>query len=102
MGDFDGTSSYELLKVLKRYGNRTARIFIHTSSLRNIYPFGVNVFHKNLGALKEQFLTLVFTGEHASQLAPEEHIPSGLTISTMPPLAQSGTPISNLSPKKRG
>ena len=61
MGDFDGTSAYELLKVLKRYGNRTARIFIHTSSLRNIYPFGVNVFHKNLGVLKKQFLTLVFT-----------------------------------------
>ena len=102
MGNFDGNSAHELIKLLKRYGNRTARIFIHTSSLRNIYPFGVNVFHSNLDVLNDRSLTLVFTGEHASRLAPEEHIPSGLTISTIPPVAQSGTPISGLSPTKTG
>jgi len=101
MDDFDGTSAYELLNVLKRYSTRTARIFIHTSGLRNIHPFGLNVFHNNLGALKERSLTLVFTGEHASHLAPEKTIPPGLTISAMPPVAQSGTHISALSSMKR-
>ncbi len=101
MGDFDGTSAYELLNVLKRHSTRTARIFIHTSGLRNIHPFGLHVFHNNLGALKERSLTLVFTGEHAFQLAPEKTIPPGLTISTMPPVAQSGTHISALSSMKR-
>lgn len=100
MGDFDGTSAYELLNVLKRYSTRTARIFIHTSGLRNIHPFGLNVFHNNLGALKERSLTLVFTGEHASQLAPEKTIPPGLTISAMPPVAQTRTHISALSSMK--
>ena len=101
MGDFDGTSAHELLNVLKRYSTRTARIFIHTSGLRNIHPFGLHVFHNNLGALKERSLTLVFTGEHASQLAPEKSIPPGLTISAMPPVAQTGTHISALSSMKR-
>ena len=100
-GDFDGTSAHELLNVLKRYSTRTARIFIHTSGLRNVHPFGLNVFHNNLGALKERSLTLVFTGEHASQLTPEKTILPGLTISAMPPVAQSRTPISGLSPVKR-
>lgn len=102
MGNFDGTSAHELLNLLKRYGNRTARIFIHTSSQRNIYPFGVNVFHNDLDVLNGRSLTLVFTGEHASRLAPEEPIPSGLTISTIPLVAQSGTPISGLSLTKTG
>ena len=102
MGDFDGISTCELLKVLKRCDNRTARIFIHASFLRNICPLRGNVFHNNLGALEKQFLTLVSIEDHASQLAPEEHIASGLAIYTMPPVAQSGTPISDLSPQKRG
>jgi len=101
MGDFDGASAHELLNVLKRYSARTARIFIDSSGLRNIHPFGLNVFHDNLSLLQGQSIALVFTGEHASQLAPEKTIPPGLTISTMPPVAQSGTHISSLSPMKR-
>ena len=101
IGDFDGTSAHELLNVLKSYSTRTARIFIHTSGLRNIHPFGLNVFHGNLNLLQGQSITLVFTGEHASQLVLEPPILSGLTISNMPPVAQSGTHISALSPMKR-
>lgn len=101
MGDFDGTSAHELLNVLKRYSTRTARIFIHTSCLRGIHPFGLSVFHNNLNVLKGKSVELVFTGEHASRLAPEKTIPSGLTISTMPPVAQSGAPILALSSMKR-
>ena len=48
----DGTSAFELLNVLKGKSDRTSRVFIHTSGLRNIYPFALNVFHNNLNVLK--------------------------------------------------
>jgi len=86
IGDFDGTSAHELLNVLKRYCHRTSRIFIHTSCLRNIHPFGRNVFHNNLDVLKGQSVKLVFTGENASRLAPERSMLCNLTISTIPPV----------------
>jgi len=74
---------------------------MHTSGLGNIHPFGLNPFLGNLSLLQGQSIALVFKGEHASQLAPEKTIPPGLTISTMPPVTQSGTHISALSPMKR-
>lgn len=83
IGDFDGTSAHQLLDVLKRHCKHTSRVFIHTSSLSNIHPFGVHVFHNNLDILKGQSITLAFTGENASELVPEEHIPFDLTISSM-------------------
>jgi len=87
MGGFDGTSAHELLNVLKRYVNRTSRVFIHTSCLRGIHPFGLSVFHNNLNVLKGKSVELVFTGEHASRLAPEKALPLDFTISTVPPVA---------------
>ena len=80
IGDFDGTSAHELLNVLKRYCNRTSRVFIHTSCLGDIHPFGRDVFHDNLDVLKGQSITLVFTGENASQLTPEEPTFSDLSV----------------------
>jgi anti-anti-sigma regulatory factor len=65
VGDFDGTSAHELLNTLKKIGDHPARVFIETGSLRDIYPFGLNVFHTNLNILKGQSLDLVFTGQHA-------------------------------------
>ena len=97
MGDFDGTSAHELLSVLKRHCNRTLRVFIHTSCLRNIHPFGRSVFHNHLDVLKGQSIELIFTGENASHLAPEKPVVFDLTISTLPPVAISGTPIFALS-----
>jgi len=97
IGDFDGISAHELLSILKRYCNRTSKFFIHTSRLRDIHPFGLNVFHDNLGVLNGQSLTLIFTGENASQLAPEKPMFSNLIISTMPLVPTSGATISPLS-----
>ena len=70
-GDFDGASAFELLNKLKRFCPRASKVFIHCSSLKEIYPFGVSVFHGNLDALKGQLGKLVFTGENASQIAPK-------------------------------
>jgi hypothetical protein len=90
-GDFDGISAHELLDVLKWCGNCPSRVFVHTGSLRDIHPFGRNVFHGNLTILKGRSMKLIFTGEKASQLAPERALLFDLTISTAPPDAVSGT-----------
>ena len=102
MGDFDGTSAHELLSVLKRHCNRTLRVFIHTSCLRSIHPFGRNVFHSNLTILKGRSMKLIFTGEKASQLAPERSVLFDLTISIAPPVAVSGAKHFALSSTKLG
>jgi len=70
MGDFDGTSAHELLNVLKKRADHTSRVFIHTGSLRNIFPFGLNVFHTNLDVLKGQSVEFLFTGENAPEFEP--------------------------------
>jgi hypothetical protein len=99
-GDFDGTSAHELIDALKRYGNRSSRVFIHTSCLRSIHPFGRNVLRTNLPLLKGQSTELVFTGDNAAQLAPESPVLFDLTISTAPPSAVSETEHFGLSSRK--
>jgi len=51
-GDFDGTSAFELLDMVKKKGAGLRKVFIHTSSLKTIYPFGLQVFEKSLSELK--------------------------------------------------
>ena len=70
-GDFDGTSALKLINSLKTRKNRASKIFIHTSSLTDIYPFGKNVFENGLDSLEGQMFSLVFTGEKAKQLIPK-------------------------------
>ena len=82
MGNFDGTSAHELLHALANCGVDTSRIYIDTSYLKEIYRFGLQVFHDNLYLLKGKELDLVFAGEYACELAPEEPIPLYLTVST--------------------
>ncbi len=71
LGDFDGTSACELLNILKKKSNRAERVFIHTSGLREICPFGRDTFEKSLYRLKPQRLDLTFTGKNATKMAPE-------------------------------
>jgi len=66
-GDFDGTSAHELLDVVRKRDVHISRVFIHTSNLRDIHPFGLHVFRSNVNVLKGQSVDLVFTGENASQ-----------------------------------
>ena len=71
IGDFDDSSALQLLNVLKENSNGTSRVIIHTSCLKNIHPFGRNVFQNNLEVKRGKSVPLVFTGEHATLLAPE-------------------------------
>lgn len=70
MGDFDGTSAHMLINMLRSCSHKFSTIFIHTSSLRCIIPFGQSVFQENLDFLKRDSVRLIFTGENASQLSP--------------------------------
>ncbi len=70
-GDFDGTSACELLNVLKNECNGVGTVVIETSGLKEIYPFGRDTFQNNLYMLKSQPIRLVFTGNNATQIAPE-------------------------------
>ena len=69
MGDFDGSSAHELLNVLETNSPKASRVFIHTSCVKSIVPFGRNVFQNNLGQLKGKPGHLVFTGKRASELS---------------------------------
>lgn len=66
-GDFDGISAHELLDFLKKRTVLASRVFLETSNLKDIHPFGLHVFSANLQTLKRRSVKLVFTGENASQ-----------------------------------
>ncbi len=74
IGDFDGSSAWELLNLLKKRPKSFHRIIIHTSCLNHIYPFGVHTFHQILRDLREDQLRLLFTGEKADQISPENNL----------------------------
>ena len=71
VGDFDGTSACELLNVMKKECQGAERVFIDTSGLVKIYPFGHDTFQNNLYVLKDRSIRLVFTGKNATEMAPE-------------------------------
>jgi len=70
-GDFDGTSAHQLINSLKSKSRGVSRAFIHTSCLREIYPFGQNIFEKNFNSMADKTISFIFTGEKANQLIPE-------------------------------
>jgi hypothetical protein len=69
-GDFDGSSAFELINTVKRSQDQVRKIFIHTSNLSSIKPFGLDVFQKNC-TIDKLCHTLIFTGDHGRKLAPE-------------------------------
>ncbi len=71
MGDFDGTSACELLNLLRESCYGISRVFVNTSGLKDIYPFGQDTFQNNLYVLKSKPTRLLFIGKKATQIAPE-------------------------------
>ncbi|VBB47802.1 conserved hypothetical protein [uncultured Desulfatiglans sp.] len=70
-GDFDKNSACELLHTLQRLGCGSRQVFIHTTCLGHIDPFGRDLFLHHLGDINTRSLNLRFTGEYAAQIAPE-------------------------------
>lgn len=71
LGDFDGSSAYELVELLRKKCHGISKVFIHTNALKEIHPFGRNVFLSNLDSLSDNCGNMLFTGEHAEELAPK-------------------------------
>ena len=72
-GDFDGSSAYELLNLLKNYSYDTAKIYIQTDGLKHIYPFGLDTFLKNYRIINGCADRIVFTGKKAPALSLPSH-----------------------------
>jgi len=70
IGDFDGSSACELLNVLKDKCNGVDKVFIDTSGLKDIYPFGQDTFENNLYTLKDKRIHYAFKGKNARQVVP--------------------------------
>jgi hypothetical protein len=67
-GDFDGTSAFELLETLKKYGSGFFQIFVDTNDLKTIHPFGREVFQKKLGNFNQKFNNLTFIGKNGHNI----------------------------------
>jgi hypothetical protein len=68
-GDFDGSSALELINTIEEYGVGFHQISIDTNDLKTIYPFGRNVFQKNLGRFNKKWNRLIFIGENEHNIA---------------------------------
>ena len=73
MGDFDGSSAYELINTLNEYRGIVRRVFIHTCSLSSVHSFGLDVFQKNCD-IRQLSRVLTFTGVYGNRLAPHGSI----------------------------
>jgi len=71
LGDFDGSSAQQLVELLRNKCRGTSKVFIHTNYLKEIHPFGRNVFLNNVDFLNKECGRLLFTGENAEELDPE-------------------------------
>jgi hypothetical protein len=74
MGDFDGSSAFELFNTLKDNLNSTKCILIDTHKLKAVYPFGREVFYYNFSKIKNQRIRIRFVGPNAQHLASSQSI----------------------------
>jgi hypothetical protein len=71
-GNFDGSSACELLNLIKEKSNGVSKVIIHTNCLAEIHPFGRDTFQRNLISMNGHPFRMLFTGEKATQLAPDK------------------------------
>jgi anti-anti-sigma regulatory factor len=63
-GDFDGSSASELINTLVNNQYRYYQIFINTTDLRNIEPFGLDVLKIGLSEIRDQGPGVIFIGKN--------------------------------------
>jgi len=69
VGDFDGSSAWELFNSLKRNSSAFPCIKIHTNRLNHIHQFGLQTFHQISKGFRKKRFQLSFTGEKAKYLS---------------------------------
>ncbi|MBI4774305.1 MAG: hypothetical protein HY788_09025 [Deltaproteobacteria bacterium] len=70
IGDFDGTSAHEVLNALDKNAHGVRKVYIHTSCLKEVSPFGRDVFRSRISAANGGLKNIQFTGEAAEELCP--------------------------------
>ena len=68
IGDFDGSSAYQLVDKLKEYCMKSDHVIIDTDSLREIHTFGLNILSYHMLTLKGPLSNVTFVGEHADRM----------------------------------
>jgi hypothetical protein len=68
VGDFDGSSAFELINMLKENLDNNTRVSINTSKVRIVHPFGLQVFDQNFSKLKFYQACVEFSGKNADQI----------------------------------
>jgi hypothetical protein len=71
IGDFDGSSAYELKHCLQKALNREKRVFVHTDRLASLPAFGREMFQKQFSTHPQTTSRVVFTGAYAQAIAPD-------------------------------
>ena len=71
MGDFDGTSACEVFNIIKENSTAVRKVFVHTGSVKEIYPFGRDTFQKRMSDLTRHSIRILFTGKKAGLMASE-------------------------------
>ncbi len=75
MGDFDGSSAFELINAIKENLNNSKCVKIDTCKLKKVYPFGQEVFNHNLINVKDTRLRIEFIGPNTLQIAQPDTNP---------------------------
>lgn len=67
-GDFDGSSAFELINLIKDKSDDYYNVFINTSELGDIHPFGKEVIHRKLTEIVKKKPGIMFVGKNIGQL----------------------------------
>ena len=70
-GDFDGNSAWELVNLIHEQYDGKGRVYIETSHLLKMHPFGCSTFQCRLDHHNLPFDQLFFKGEKGYELAPK-------------------------------
>lgn len=63
-GDFDGSSAFELINTLTDNLNKYYQIFVNTTELNSVHPFGVAVLEGSWPEIRSKGPGVVFIGRN--------------------------------------
>ena len=69
-GDFDGSSAWELVNLLKEKYDGKGQVIIYTNNLLDVCPFGCSTFQYRLNLSQVPANRLSFKGEKGHEIAP--------------------------------
>ena len=70
-GDLDGSSAFELIRLMNQKYDGSGEVVVDTRRLRNVLPFGSSTFQGNVKSCRIPSNRLSFKGEKGHDLAPK-------------------------------